>query len=235
LAIMKIENPQKEFSVLPMIEDEKYINIWQFAIAIGNPLWEFQNSVSFWVISGKNRSIEAQWASFWTEKLNGLLQTDAAINPWNSWGPLLNLNGEIVGINTAIAWNSQWLGFSIPLSKRRIDYILKSIETSGKIKSPFIGIWYIPINEQTQQELWLKVNYWAYISKESGWITHGSIAEKSGVTIGDIILEIENIKITYTNTIPSIIQNKIPWDTIQMKVLKENGEEKNLSIELWEK
>lgn len=234
LAIIKIENPDKNFSVLKIIEDEKYINIGQFAIAIWNALWEFQNSVSFWVVSGKNRSIIAWWNWVWTEKLIWLLQTDAAINPGNSGWPLLNLNWEIIGINTAIAGNGQWLWFSIPLSKKRIDYILNSIKKYWSIKRPFIGISYLPVNDAVASELWLKINYWAYIPKEDWSIATWSIAEKSGLKSWDIILEIDNTKISYENSIQSVIQNKIPGDKIEMKVLKESGEEKVLSLELGE-
>ncbi len=234
LAIIKVENTTKEFSPLKIIEDEKNINIWQFAIAIWNALWEFQNSVSFWVVSGKNRSIEAGGSNLWTEKLTGLLQTDAAINPGNSGWPLLNLNEEIIWINTAIAGNSQWLGFSIPLSSKRVNYILASIKASGKIKRPFIGINYIAVNDELSKQLWLKINYWAFIPEEAGSIASGSIAEKSGLHAWDIILEIDTIKVTYENGIASIIQNKIPWDTIKVKVLKSSGEEKILNLELGE-
>lgn len=234
LAIIKIEKPDKEFSILEIIEDEKFINIWEFAIAIWNALWEFQNSVSFWVISGKNRSIEASGVWFRIEKLTWLLQTDAAINPGNSWWPLLNLNWEIIWINTAIAWNWQWLWFSIPLSKKRIEYILSSIEKYWSIKRPFIWISYLQINDSIATELWLKVNYWAYIPFEDWSIVPNSIAQKSSIKPWDIILEIDWIKITLNNTIPSLIQNKIPWDKINLKILKESWEEQILSLELWE-
>lgn len=234
LAIIKIENPDKEFQVLEIIEDEKQINIGQFAIAIGNALWEFQNSVSFGVISGKNRSIEASWGWFGTQKLSWLLQTDTAINPGNSWGPLLNLNGQIVWINTAIAGNGQWLGFSIPLSKKRMSYILSSVEKYWEIKRPLIGISYIPVSDSLVKELWLKANYWAYIPNENGSILSGSIAEKSGIEAWDIILEIDDIKVTLENPIASIIQNKIPGDSIEIKVLKKDGKEKIFSLELGE-
>lgn len=234
LAIIKIENSTKNFPVLDIIEDEKYINIGQFAIAIWNALWEFQNSVSFWVISWKNRSIVASWKNIWDEKLTGLLQTDAAINPGNSWWPLLNLNWEIIWINTAIAGDWQWLGFSIPLSKKRINYILESIKKYWTIKRPFIGINYIPINEALMQQLWLKVNYWAYIPKEEGSIIVWSIAEKSWIKPWDIILSVDWIEINLETPISSIIQNKIPGDKINIKILKESWEEKTLSLKLWE-
>lgn len=234
LAIIKIENTTQDFQVLPLIEDEKYINIGQFAIAIWNALWEFQNSVSFGVISGKNRSIEASGQWVWRQKLTGLLQTDAAINPGNSGGPLINLNGEIVGINTAIAGNGQWLGFSIPLSKKRIEYILTSIEKYGTIKRPFIGISYLPINDTIARELWLSVNYGAYISNETGSIAAWSMAEKSGITPGDILLEIDGVKVTLEQPISALIQNKIPGDTIEIKILKNSGNEDILQLELGE-
>lgn len=234
LAIIKIEKSSKDFQILNVIEDEKYINIGQFAIAIWNALGEFQNSVSFWVISWKNRSIDASWDSIWTEKLTWLLQTDTAINPGNSGGPLLNLNWEIVGINTAIAWNAQWLWFAIPLSKKRIDYILESIKKYWSIKRPFIWISYLPVNDNIASELWLKVNYWAYIPKENGSIATWSIAEKSWLKAWDVILEIDWSKINLETPISSLIQNKIPWDKIELKVLKESWEEKLLNLELWE-
>lgn len=232
LAIIKIEQPDEEFQVLPIIEDETYINIGQFAIAIGNALGEFQNSVSFGVISGKNRSIEASGNGMRTEKLTWLLQTDTAINPGNSGGPLLNLVWEIVGINTAIAGNGQWLGFSIPLSQKRVNYILNSIEKYGSIKRPLIGVTYLPITPSFAREYGLSVEYGAYIPNESGSILPWSIAEKSGIETGDIILSVDGNEVNYQNTIQTLIQNKIPWDSIEIELLKKSWEMKTLSLEL---
>lgn len=234
LAIIKIENINIEFNVLDIIEDERYINIWEFVIAIWNALWEFQNSVSFWVISWKNRSIVASKDFTFSEKLTWLLQTDAAINHWNSWWPLLNLNWEVIGINTAISWDWQWVGFSIPLSKKRINYILESIKKYWTIKRPFIGINYIPINDAIASELWLKINYWAYIPKEENSISTWSIAEKSWIKPWDIILDIDWTRINLETPISSLIQNKIPGDIIKMRILKESWEEKVLILRLWE-
>lgn len=235
LAIIKIDSAQNnEFKVLNAIEDENFINIWEFAVAIWNALWEFQNSVSFWVISWKNRSIEASWENIWTEKLTWLLQTDAAINPWNSWWPLLDLNWEIMWINTAVSGNWQWLGFSIPLSRKRINYILDSIKKYWSIKRPFIWINYLPINDSIAKELWLNVNYWAYIANEEWSIVKWSSAEKSWIKAWDIVLEVDWEKIDVSTPLQNLIQNKIPWDTINLKVLKSDWEEKDIQITLWE-
>ncbi|MBW7954239.1 trypsin-like peptidase domain-containing protein [Candidatus Gracilibacteria bacterium] len=235
LAIIKIEGENnKNFKVLPIIDDSKYIDIGQFVIAIGNALGEFQNSLSFGVISGKNRSIIASGNSMGSEELNGLLQTDAAINPGNSGGPLLNLAGEIIGINTAISGDGQGLGFSIPLSKKKIDFILSSIKKYNEIKRPLIGINYIVLNPEISKEYGLNTNYGAYIPKEKDSILYGSMAQKSGIVAGDIILEVDGIQINTKNSILGVIQNKIPGDLIKLKVLKDNGDIKDINLELGE-
>ena len=227
IAIIKIDTSDT-FTPLEFISEYEWMNsdikIWQFAIAIWNALAEFQNSVSLWVVSGINRNIEAGW-----DKLSWLLQTDAAINPWNSWWPLLNLNGKVMWINTAIVWWSQWIWFSIPLSTKKITYILESIKKYGSIKKPFIGINYTVISESIRQQLWIKQSYWALINSTLNW----SNAKKIGLEKWDIILEIESQPITINNDLISLIQNKIPWENITLKILKTSWDIINQEIELW--
>lgn len=228
LAIIKI-NSNEEFTTLNFVENEDSVKIWEFWIAIWNSLAEFQNSVSLWVISWKNRSIDI-WD--WT-KLSWLLQTDAAINPWNSWWPLVDLNWEVVWINTAIVSNSNSLWFSIPLSKRKIDFILDSIKKYSEIKKPFIWINYQILDDNLKEQLWLSVNYWAYIAKTDWSVLKWSQADKAGLEKWDIILKVDNIDVTTSNDLNSIIQNKIPWDVLDLVVLKSNWEQKNIKLELW--
>ena len=231
LAVIKIETPEK---VIPLEFIENYewenseIQIWQFAIATWNALAEFQNSVSLWVISWINRTIEAE-----NEKLSWLLQTDAAINPGNSGGPLVNLNGKVMWINTAISWDAQWIGFSIPLSKTRVDFILESIEKYWEIKKPFIWINYYLLTSEISKKLWLSVNYWAYIREESNSIIKNSSADKAWLKAGDIILEVDGVKITQSNDLISFIQNKTPGQKIELKVLQKNWNTKNIFLYLW--
>jgi len=234
LWVLKITNPDREFITLQAIENESQINIWQFGIAIWNALSEFQNSVSLWVISWKNRSIEA--GSVWsrnTQKLSWLLQTDAAINPWNSWWPLINLSWEVMWINTAISWQWQWVWFSIPISKSKIDFILKSIEEYWEIKRPFIWINYIPVSEWLARELWLKFNYWAYILDEPGAVVPWSSADNAWLSPGDTILSIDWVNITLENDLISQIQNKIPGDKITLEVVKKTWEKVKIEVVLW--
>jgi len=228
LAILQI-SIDKAYEPLEIVSDNDEINIWQFVIATWNALAEYQNSVSLWVISWKNRTISDD-----TIKLSWLIQTDAAINPWNSWWPLVNLDSKVIWINTAIVSWAEWLWFSIPLTDSRITYMLKSIEKYWSIKKPFIWINYITNTPWIQKQLWLKVNYWAYIPEKDWSIVSWSSAETSGLELWDIILEADWKKISLDNTLSSILQTKIPWDIMKLKVLKKSWEEKEIDITLWE-
>lgn len=228
LAIIKITDTQNLFTPLALIEDVESVDVWDFALAVWNALAEFQNSVSLGIISGKNRSIEAGWDS-----LSGLLQTDAAINPGNSWWPLVNLDGNVIGINTAIASNSNGIGFAFGVTKNRIDYMLRSIETDGRIMRPFIGINYIANSPGVARELWLAKDYGVYIVDEAESVVPWSSAQLAGLEPWDIILEVTGKKLGSINDLSFIIQNSLPGDILQLKVLKKNWEEKNIALELW--
>lgn len=221
---------------LEFLDETNQSNIGQFVMAIWNALAEFQNTVTFWIISWKWRSIEASTSSDWTqvEKLSGLFQTDAAINPGNSGWPLINLDWKVMAINTAIAGNSQNLWFAIPLSKQKVDYILKSIDESGKIKRAFAWIQYIPLNADIAKAYNLGVSVWDYIPNKEWTIVAGSNAEKTWINQGDIIQEADWIKIDEKTNLSDIIQNKIPGDTIKLKVLRRDWSVENLSLTLWE-
>lgn len=239
LAIIKIipniPTDLDNIKVLEFLDENTTTNIWEFVLAIWNALAEFQNTVTFWIISWKWRSIEASTSSDWTqvEKLSWLLQTDTAINPGNSWWPLINLDWKVVAINTAIAGNSQNLWFAIPLSTQKVNYILNSIDKTGEIKRAFVGISYIPLNRSLAKTLWLKVSYWDYIQDKEGSIVANSNADKAWLKWWDIITKVDNIKIDEKTHLSDIIQNKIPWDKINLEILR-NWETRKISLELWE-
>lgn len=230
LAVIKI-NSQNTFQPVDFIQQYEWenseIKIWQFAIAIWNALAEFQNSVALWVISGSNRTIEAQG-----DKLSGLLQTDAAINPGNSGGPLVNLDWKVMWINTAISGNAQWIGFSIPLSHKKINYILESIEKYWEIKKPFIWINYVLLNQSWAKQLWVEYNYGAYILDEENSVVEWSSAQKFWIKPGDIILKVNDIKITQNNDLASFIQNRIPWESLELEIFRDD-EIINIFLTLW--
>lgn len=228
IAIMKIES-DTSFTPLEISDDNENIKLGQFVLAVWNALSEFQNSVSLGIISGKDRTIETIDGKLW-----GLLQTDAAINPGNSWWPLVNLDGEVIWINTAIANGSEGIWFSIGLTKEKVEYMLFSVGESWRIKRPFIGIAYVPVSTGIQQELNLKTNYGAYIINEPWSIVEWSSADIAGIEPGDTILEIDNQKIDTWNDLNTLIQNKIPGQTVLLKVMKSSWEEKEVKLKLWE-
>ncbi len=218
LAIVKIEAKNLSYLYLGNSDDLK---LGQTAIAIGNALGEFQNTVSVGVISGLKRSVIASDSDGTVEKLDGLIQTDAAINPGNSGGPLLNLRGEVIGINTAIAEGAQSIGFTIPIN--RAKKTINDVKYTGAIKVPFLGVKYILIDEEVQKKFKLPFNYGAYIysgeSKNS--IVSGSPAEKIKLKEKDIILEVDGKKINSQNSLSQIVTGKNVGQKLILKVWRE--------------
>lgn len=198
------------------------LQIGQSVIAIGNALGEFKNTISVGVISGLNRSIVASGNNLKSEKLNNLIQTDAAINRGNSGGPLLNLNGEVVGINTATVMSAQNIGFAIPINKIK-NTINQALKT-GKITVPYIGVYYIQLDKNEIQKRNLNVEHGALLTTDnkSSAILKDSPAEKYGLLDNDIILSINNEKITDQNPLASVIRKYNPNSNINLEVKRDN-------------
>ena len=198
------------------------LEIGQTVIAIGNALGQFRNTVSAGVISGLLRTITATGGGI-TEQLEEVIQTDAAINRGNSGGPLVNLYGEVIGVNTAMAVEAENIGFAIPINKVKKDIV--DVQTKGKIVYPFLGIRYVLITESIAKANNLPINYGALIlggeADEPG-IVPGSSAEKAGLKQGDIILEIDNKRIDENNPLAKIILKYQSGDTVVLKILRES-------------
>jgi len=220
LAVLKIEKENNTFFPVLKLGNSDSLEIGQAVIAIGNALAEFRNTVSTGVISGLGRKITASGGSF-IETLEDVIQTDAAINKGNSGGPLLNLKGEVIGINTAMAIDAQSIGFAIPINKAKKD--IEQVKSIGKIVYPFLGIRYILINENVKQEYGLLIDYGALIvdgGPGNPAIWPDSAAEKGGLKEGDILLEFNNEKITFENTLAKIIMKYNPGDEVVLKILR---------------
>ena len=224
LAILKIDSADK-FKPLKL-GSASDIQIGQSVIAIGNALGEFQNTVSVGVISGLGRTLVASGATIGTETLEDTIQTDAAINPGNSGGPLLNLKGEVIGINTAVASSGQSLGFAISIDKAKKD--IEQVKGIGRISYPYMGIRYIVLSAETAKENKVSVDYGALLIKgdsaDEPGVTAGSPAEKAGLKEGDIILEMGGEKITTENTPAKIVSKYDPNDSVNLKVLRDGKE-----------
>ncbi|HUW72007.1 MAG TPA: trypsin-like peptidase domain-containing protein [Candidatus Humimicrobiaceae bacterium] len=222
LAVIKIESGEP----FPIVKlgDSDVLQIGQTVIAIGNVLGEFQNSVSVGVISGLGRNIIATGGGL-VETLEDVIQTDAAINQGNSGGPLLNLEGEVIGINSATVVGGENIGFAIPVNKAKKG--VEQVKTLGKIVYPFLGVRYVMINEAIQEGNNLPVNYGAWVQKGASGepaIFQNSAAEKAGLREGDIILEFNKEKITTENTLAKIIVKYDPGDRVVLKILRDKQE-----------
>ena len=222
LAIIKMESNEK-FPVVRLGNSDN-LQIGQTVIAIGNSLGEFRNTVSVGVISGLGRTVTASGGGV-VETLTDIVQTDAAINAGNSGGPLLNLRGEVIGVNTAMALGAENIGFAIPVNKAK--KAIEQVKTSGKIVYPFLGVRYVIITDEIKQTNNLPVNYGAFVAKGEGGepaIFPGSVAEKIGLKEGDIILEFNGEKITQENPLAKIIMKYNPGDKVSLKVLRAEKE-----------
>lgn len=223
IAILKINA-----SGLPVIEleEKEELKIGQTVIAIGNVLGEFRNSVSVGVVSGLKRDITATGGGM-SEVLRGIIQTDAAINSGNSGGPLLNLEGKVVGINTAMATGAENVGFAIPVERAARD--IERIEEFGEIVYPFLGIYYTTLTPSLAREYGLGVDYGAWVGRDgSGARTEGAVfpdspAEEAGLERDDVVLEFGGEKITLGNPLSEIIVGYDPGDAVTIKVFR-NGE-----------
>lgn len=221
IAILKIEG--KNFPVVSL-GDSTGVKIGQTAIAIGNALGEFRNTVSVGVISGLHRSIVAGGSASGPESLEELIQTDAAINPGNSGGPLLNINGHVIGVNTAMASGAENIGFSIPINK--VKKAIESVKKKGRIVYPFLGIRYRIITKEIAKELKLGREYGVFVdaSRQEVAVVSGGPADKAGIKAGDIILMINKDRIDPDHPLASMIQKYNVGDTITLRVFRDDKE-----------
>jgi serine protease Do len=233
---LQVDSEQSQKFQPLKLGDSSGIQIGQTAIAIGNALGEFNNTVSVGVVSGLGRTISAsdQTGSVY-ETLEDIIQTDAAINSGNSGGPLLNLKGEVIGINTAIAQNAQSIAFAIPINYAKKD--INQVIATNKIVYPFLGVRYVLATEQVKEKYNLSVDYGALVEKgenQEPAVTRDSAAEKAGIKEGDIILEFNGEKISTKNTLAKIIQRYNAGDNVKLKILRD-GDEIELQATLGER
>lgn len=180
IALLKIDA-----SGLPPVElgDSDTLKVGQFVIAIGTALGEFRHTVTTGVISGLGRGITAG-SPFegYVERLDNVIQTDAAINPGNSGGPLLNSSGRVIGVNVAVAQGAQNIGFAIPIST--IKQSIEQFRQTGEFSRPFLGVRYLMVSKETA--IANEIPQGAYVQE----IVSGSPAGQAGIKEGDVITKI---------------------------------------------
>jgi 2-alkenal reductase len=204
--------------------DSSALQLGQTVIAIGSPLGSYRGSVTTGVVSGLNRSVSGSGQE-------DLIQTDAAINHGNSGGPLLNLNGEVIGINTLVVQNTnsgdiaQGLGFAIP--SKTVSAIAQQLLSQGKIEYPFIGISYAEITPASAGVYNLSSQHGALVQD----VTPGSPAANAGLRPDDIITALNNQTIDETHSLRSILFQSHVGDTVTAAVMR-GGQTLSLKLTL---
>ena len=219
LAVVKIKAKS-----LPLAElgNSDKLRPGEFCIAIGNP-FGLQNTLTFGVISATGRSIGPP-----EKVLENLIQTQAPINPGNSGGPLINLAGEVIGINTAIIPYAQGIGFAIPINtaKEIIDELIEF----GRVMRPWLGIYPLCVTPQVKERFNLSVDSGCYIVK----VAPKSPADKGGIKEGDVIVKVNDQDIGTPEDLTQIIKTKKIGEEITLLILRE-GEYKTIRVKLGER
>jgi serine protease Do len=226
----------KDFPALTL-GDSDTLEVGETAIAIGNSLGEFANSVSRGIISGKQRSLTAGNVYGETEQLSGIIQTDAAINPGNSGGPLFNLRGEVIGVNVAVAQGAENIGFALPINQVKVR--LMGLQKNGRIVVPYMGVRYVVISETLQKEHDLPFAYGALVLRGKEItdfaVAPGSPADIAGIKENDILLTIDGKKITTENVLAEELGKKNPGDKVTFDIWTAGKEKKGVNIILEER
>lgn len=228
IALIRIE--AKGLSSLELgNSDPEVLKAGQKVIAIGNALGQFQNSVTVGVLSGLGRGITAGNTGCSNqqgrETLQNVMQTDAALNPGNSGGPLLDLSGRVIGVNFAVSGSGENLGFVIPIN--RVKDIIAQYKKDGRIIKPYLGVVYQTIDSDIATVQ--KVPQGAFVRR----VVPGSPAAKAGTQAGDIITEINGQKLGEDNDLVSVLNTLKAGQKIEIKVYRD-GQTETLTATLGE-
>jgi serine protease Do len=218
LALIQIVNPPADMAFLKL-GDSDTIQVGDWVLAVGNP-FGLGHTVTQGIISAKGRVIGAG-------PYDNFLQTDASINPGNSGGPLLNLKGEVVGINTAILASGQGIGFATPSNIAKS--IIPQLETKGKVVRGMIGVQVQNVTPELAKSFGMPEAKGALVAE----VNPGSPAEKAGIQRGDIIVAFNDHPIQEMNELPRMVAETAPGAKATVKVLRE-GKEKTLNLSIVE-
>jgi S1-C subfamily serine protease len=230
LAIVKIE--ATDLPTAP-IGDSGELQVGQLTIAIGSPLGTYSNTVTSGIVSATGRRIQVEDGTV----ISNLIQTDAAINPGNSGGPLIDSIGNVIGINTAVARDSNGIGFAIPINIARP--IMQQALAGAELARPYIGIKFMPINAQLATDLKLPVAAGALVrvldadnqpTGEDAVIANGPGAQ-AGIQEGDVIVTIEGVAIDTEHPLDAVLSQFAPGQTVTVDLIRGSSRER-LSVVL---
>lgn len=218
LALLKVESP----TALPVLKfgDSDAMEVGEWVVAIGNP-FGLSNTVTAGILSAKGRDIHSG-------PFDNFLQTDASINPGNSGGPLLNMAGEVIGINTAISANGQGIGFAIPSGLA--SKVINDLREGRKVSRGWLGVTIQDVDENMAKALGLKDARGALI----GSVMPGEPADAAGLRAGDVIVSVNKKEIGSASELTRSVAGLKPDTTAEITVLR-NGKEVKASVKLGER
>jgi serine protease Do len=224
IAVLKVTG---KVPAVATLGNSDILNPGETAIAIGSPLGDFKNTVTVGVISATGRSIDT--GNGYT--MDNMIQTDAAINQGNSGGPLVDLAGQVIAINTLIVRNSgtgtvaEGLGFAIPINTAQL--VAQQIIQQGYFTRPYMGISFQPITPDIANAYNLPVQYGAYLTD----VAASSPASKAGLQAGDIITKLDNVAIDGTHDYINLLFTYKPGDTVTVEFYR-NGQTQQVQVTL---
>jgi serine protease Do len=234
VAFLKI-NDTKGKELKPVtLGDSSKMEVGDKVVAIGNALGQFQNTVTTGIISGYGREVQASdGTGLSTETLQNLFQTDAAINQGNSGGPLVNLSGQVIAINTAVAGDgAENIGFAIPIND--VEGLISGVLETGKLERPYLGVRYITLTDDIAFDLNIDTKRGAYIlpsERGQAAILPGSPASKANLEEKDIIVKINGQAINEKNSLTSLIGKQKVGDKVTLTIVR-GGKQQDVSVTL---
>jgi serine protease Do len=223
LALLKVDIG-RPLAKLPLGDSDK-LRVGEWVMAVGDPL-NFDKTVTVGVVSAKDRSGLASDIS--TRSFENFIQTDAAINFGNSGGPLINVNGEVIGINTAMFRPAQNIGFAVPVNT--LKTILPQLREKGKVVRGYLGININPVDQDVMGAFKLKSTEGAFIES----VVPGDPADKAGVKPGDTVIRVDNMPIKTTRDLIGYVSSKAPGSKVHLTVVRD-GKEMGFNVTLAER
>ncbi len=221
LALLKVADPDRDFPFLHLGNAEQ-LRVGEWVLAAGNPL-NMDHTVTVGVVSAKGRVLGLSDSSF-----EDFIQTDAAINFGNSGGPLVNLRGEVVGINTAINARGQNLGFAVPIDIA--TRILPQLRENGRVVRGYLGIMVGPVDQETEEAFGLDSKDGAFVQE----VIKDHAADKGGIRHGDVVVDIEGKPVVDTRDLIDTVSAMPPGTKVNLGVMR-NGSYQKFTVELEER
>lgn len=232
IAVLKVDHAVQ---AVAQLGDSSKLKVGETVIAIGSALGDFENTVTVGVVSGLNRTLQRDDGT----NMENMIQTDAAINHGNSGGPLLNLSGQVVGINAAVVRGTtgssgdvaEGLGFAIPVNT--VKTVSDELITNGKVVRPFLGVSSIPVSKAISTYYDLRDENGNLLDTgvlvES--VVPGSAAEKGGIQSLDVILQVESYPVDIDHPLLNVLTSFKPGDAITIKLMR-NGSRREVRVTL---